>query len=481
MILISYALSTCTWWESFLQYAPLPDSNMVEELGEQSERPLSITDQLTSEYNTVFNNKDLIEPDTIVDEDRIVGRDEQLNRVINIIKPALHGDQPEDMLLRGPSGTGKTLIAGTVATKAIKIGASRDVRMEFVEVNGKHKKSEHEAIHQITHAFERELDLEYTSKTGVSTSSRYDRLFDIVDEYLDFGIVILDELDLLVGDSRNKDEPPAFSDILYKLSRAKRIGKMDSSFTLIVTTNSPNSLMSGLNSRTDSTFNPTEVSFADYNANELREILSHRRDAFYEDALDDDVIPYVAAVAAQGEGDARFAIDLLREAGNIANRREMQTVHKSHVEEAKNQVEKNYVVDVIENVSFQKQVSLFAAAVVNLYGQTELGRSDYLTEMSAPATVAHTLYNWITDHEDIEQRSKHSFLRWMRELDTYEVIELNRKGRGNEMGVFAEYIFHNLSAEAMVETLADKDKRFGNVLEDEELLKSVVQTNLKNF
>ena len=91
------------------------------------------------------------------------------------------------------------------------------------------------------------------------------------------------------------------------------------------------------------------------------------------------------------------------------------------------------------------------------------------------------MYNWITEHEDIEQRSKHSFLRWMRELDTYEVIELNRKGRGNEMGVFAEYIFHNLSAEAMVETLADKNDRFANVIEDEELLKSVVQTNLKNF
>ncbi|MFC6977091.1 hypothetical protein ACFQL1_23985 [Halomicroarcula sp. GCM10025709] len=67
---------------------------MNQESGDGDSQQLSITDQLTSEYNTVFKNKDLIEPDTIVDEDRIVGRDEQLNKVINIIKPALHGDQP---------------------------------------------------------------------------------------------------------------------------------------------------------------------------------------------------------------------------------------------------------------------------------------------------------------------------------------------------------------------------------------------------
>ena len=457
------------------------DNTMVNDPDSRDSGQLSITEQLTSEYQTVFKNKDLIEPDTIVDEDRIVGRDEQLTKVINIIKPALYGDHPEDMLLRGPSGTGKTLIAGTVATKAITIGRDHDVRMDFVEVNGKHKKSEHEAVHQITHEFERALGLDFTSKTGVSTSSRYDRLFEIVDEHLDIGIVILDELDLLVGDSRNRNEVPAFSDILYKLSRAKRIGKMDSNFTLIVTTNSPNSLMNGLNSRTASTFNPTEVSFADYNATELREILKHRRDAFYEDALHDDVIPYTAAVAAQGEGDARFAIDLLREAGNIANRREERAVETAHVEEAKNQVEKNYVVDVIENVSFQKQVSLFAAAVVNKYGQEELNRSEYLTERSAPAPVAHTLYKWFTDKERIEQRSKHSFLRWMRELGTYEVVEVNRKGRGNERGVFGEYIFHNLPADVMVDTLADKDDRFRHALENEEIMETIIKSNLKEF
>lgn len=71
-------------------------------------------------------------------------------------------------------------------------------------------------------------------------------------------------------------------------------------------------------------------------------------------------------------------------------------------------------------------MSLFAAAVVNKYGRERLKRSELLSERSAPAPVAHMLYKWFTDREDIERRSKHSYLRWMRELGTYEAIEATR-------------------------------------------------------
>lgn len=442
---------------------------------------ISISEALSSEYQTVFQDKSLIEPDTIVDEDRIVGRDNQLKKVINILKPALHGDQPEDMLLRGPSGTGKSLIAGTVTEKAIAIGDKQGVDMKSVEVNGKHKTSEFEAIHDIVRQFEKKLDLEQTPKTGVSTSSKYDRLYNIVDEYLDIGIIVLDELDLLDGDHRDKSEAPAYSDILYKLSRSTRIGNMQSDISVIVTTNSPKSLMEGLNSRTSSTFNPTEISFSDYDANEIREILRHRRDAFKSDTLDDDVIPYTAALSAQGEGDARFAIDLLREAGNIADRLGDTMVTEDHVDKAVGEVEKNYIVDVVENVSVQKQVSLFAAAIVNKYGKDILERKTKLSSDSAPAPVAYSVYNFICDHTDMSNYSRHSFLRWMRELQTYEVIEINRQGRGNESGVFVEYRFYSTPAEALVETMVDQDERFQETLEDEELVRSVVKQQLKDF
>lgn len=447
---------------------------------EQSE-PLSISEQLAGDYQSVFRNKNLIEPETIVNEDRIVGRDKQLNLIINTLKPALHNEHPEDMLLRGPSGTGKTLCAGTVANKTMEIGRQRDIQIEYIEVNGKHKKSEHETIHEIAHSLEANLNLEQTSKRGVSTSSRYDRIFEIVNDHLSLAIIVLDELDLLIGDTRTKDENPAFSDVLYNLTRSKRIGNMDGTISLIATTNSPKSLMDGLNSRTASTFNPSEISFDDYNAYELTEILDHRRDAFRDGILGEGVIELVAAVSAQGEGDARFAIDLLRESGNIVNRLEKDKILEQHVEQARSEVEKNYVQDIIQKVSHQKQVSLLSTALVAIHGEKVLDQEPMLRSNRVPSNVGYTLYRWVQDQTSSEMRSKHSYLRWMRELSTYEVIENNRRGRGNEQGMFSEYTFPHLDPESVVRIITDSDDRLSEVTQEEDMIETIVEANLNEF
>jgi len=68
----------------------------------------SIRDMLDDEGEaSVFVNRDLVEPDTIIDEERIVGRDDQLESVVSFLKPTLQGNRPPNMLLYGPAGTGK--------------------------------------------------------------------------------------------------------------------------------------------------------------------------------------------------------------------------------------------------------------------------------------------------------------------------------------------------------------------------------------
>ncbi len=76
---------------------------------------ISIRDRLQTESSGgVFANKDLVRSDTIIDEDRIVGRDDQLGRVVDNLKPVLQNEGIPDMLLSGPSGTGKSLIIHAV-------------------------------------------------------------------------------------------------------------------------------------------------------------------------------------------------------------------------------------------------------------------------------------------------------------------------------------------------------------------------------
>ncbi len=88
------------------------------------------------------------------------------------------------------------------------------------------------------------------------------------------------------------------------------------------------------NERLDSSPQDNELVFDPYDADQLREILANRTDAFEDGVLDPDVIPKVAALSAKEHGDARKAIDTLYEAGRLAEKNGTDTVTVDHVDDA---------------------------------------------------------------------------------------------------------------------------------------------------
>ena len=54
----------------------------------------------------------------------------------------------------------------------------------------------------------------------------------------------------------------------------------------------------------------------------------------FDDVLSGDVIPLTAAIAAQEHGDARKAIEILRYAGELAERENVEMVTEEHVRDA---------------------------------------------------------------------------------------------------------------------------------------------------
>jgi cell division control protein 6 len=64
--------------------------------------------------------------------------------------------------------------------------------------------------------------------------------------------------------------------------------------------------------RDQSSYHYVGVTFPAYDAAQLRDILKYRLEqAFYPNVLSEEVIPSCAALAAQKNGDARYALDLL--------------------------------------------------------------------------------------------------------------------------------------------------------------------------
>ena len=421
--------------------------------------------------DSVFRDKGLLDPDAVIDEDRIVGRDEQLEDIITYLRPALQGNSPPNMLLYGPSGTGKSLIINAVCQQVLELANSQGIDFGVVEINCQTLKSHDRAVYQLVENAAAEAGVEVgVPQSGVSTSQKLNRFYDILREHFESVIIILDEVDLLVGRQRDPNDEPAYSKLLYQLSRASQLGRIDQHVSVAALTNDPR-FMEELDGRAESSFNPQDVVFSDYDANQLQAILERRRDAYQDNVLADGIIPLSAAFAAQDHGDARKAIDLFRTAGEIADRAGDDVVDEQHVRDAQEEAERDRTLTQMQGLSSQKKLSLYATAIVPVHAKRSID--------AVPSTVAYRVYQYLTDLLDTDEKSRDSYLRYMSEAETYNFVTSEKRGRGYGNGVHKEYTFVD-DPEVVAETLRD-DIRLEEVEQDETLIKSVVNAQLEDF
>lgn len=417
---------------------------------------------------TVFRDKNLLDPETIIDPNRIVGRDDQLDQTIGYFRTILNGNRAPDLLLYGPSGTGKSLIINSVCDTAIELAQSEGIEFVTLEISCQKVRSYDRAIYNLVERAADEADVEIgVPRKGVSTDVKVDRLFEIISSNFDAVVVILDEVDLLLGNRAN--DTPAFSDVIYQLSRTTQFGLEDCDVSIAALTNDP-SFMQDLDGRAFSSFNPEQISFPDYDANQLQDILGRRRDAFKDGVLSQGVIRLCAAVGAQDHGDARQAIDLFRKAGEIANYNDKQEVQEEHVRQAQEEAEREATLSQMQGLSTQKKLALYSTAATKAYASSDVN--------GVPNTVAYSVYSYITECLGANCKSRDSFLRYMREIETYGFVQSDKKGQG-ERGVHKMYTLSN-GAEVIVDTLQN-DSRLADLKEEKPSIKSVVNAQLKQF
>jgi len=116
-----------------------------------------------------------------------------------------------------------------------------------------------------------------------------------------------------------------------------------------------------LDPRVKSSLSEEEVVFPPYNAIQIQDILKRRaEEAFKEEVLDDGVIQKCAAYAAREHGDARRAIDLLRVAGELAERKGGSKITTKDIDEAEDAIERDKVIEIVKNQPKQFQATLYA-------------------------------------------------------------------------------------------------------------------------
>ena len=155
---------------------------------------ISIRDRLQTESSGgVFATKDLVRSDTNIDEDRILGRDDQLGRVVGNLKPVLQNEGIPDMLLSGSSGAGKSLIVHAVCKRIVELCESKGETFGVPSIDCGGPKTADRAVCRLVEATADDLGVDPgVPQTGVSTDQKLERPYELMREYYDGVIFILD-------------------------------------------------------------------------------------------------------------------------------------------------------------------------------------------------------------------------------------------------------------------------------------------------
>jgi len=120
-----------------------------------------------------------------------------------------------------------------------------------------------------------------------------------------------------------------------------------------------------------------EILFSPYNALEIQDILRQRTEiGFMPDILSESVIPKCAAIAAQEHGDARRALDLLRVAGEIAERNKDVKITEEHVDIALKKIDYDRVIESVKSLPKQSKAVLYSTINLVENSQDEIQTGD---------------------------------------------------------------------------------------------------------
>ncbi|MBI2573320.1 orc1/cdc6 family replication initiation protein [Candidatus Woesearchaeota archaeon] len=301
--------------------------------------------------DSLFIDKSILSSSYIPSD--IVFREQQIELVANILAPALRLERPSNLFVYGKTGTGKTLCIRYVLKSMEEIAQKNDIKLKTIYLNCKLKRvadTEYRLIAQLAKEFGKDI-----ASTGLPTDEVYNIFYGVLDQQRQLVLLVLDEIDQLtkkIGD-----------EILYNLTRINSELKQ-SQIALVGISNSL-VFAESLDPRVKSSLSEEELIFPPYNALQIQDILRRRvAKAFNEGTVEMGVVEKCSAYAAREHGDVRRAIDLLRVAGELAERSKAKNIALAHLDEAERKVESDRMVCAVTDQPKQYQAILYAILLV---------------------------------------------------------------------------------------------------------------------
>ena len=403
----------------------------------------SILDDVFEKFvngNNLFKDREVLRHDYL--PDKLPHREEQIRLLGQTVAPVLKDARCSNLFIYGKTGTGKTAVTKYVLshleTKAKEYGA----QVKFCYINCRMTGSEYRVFASLGLSLGISVPF-----TGLSVGEVFDRFRNGLESAKIILIVALDEIDALIKDRGDS--------LLYELTRINET--LRNSKVAIIGISNDLRLKEFLDPRVFSSLSEEEVVFRPYDASELRNILFERSKlSLHEGTLSESALSICSALAAAEHGDARRALDLLRVAGEVAERQGAKIINEDHVREAEKHIEHNRVVEALTNSTLHSKLVL-----LSVY---------HLSRSSATTGEIYDIYNELCGELGIGLLTQRRLGTLVNELDAMgllnaKVVNMGRYGRTKKIRLEV--------SRSLIKDVFSSDSRLGRLIsyEPKNLLK----------
>lgn len=299
--------------------------------------------------SSIFVDREVLRHDFI--PEKLPHREKQIRFLGEIVAPLLKNSRCSNVFIYGNTGTGKTAVIKYVLNRLMIKAKEFGAPVKVCYVNCRLAGTEYRVLSSLCDALGVRVPF-----TGLAVGEIFDRFKTCLDlRKILFGVV-LDEIDALVkmrGDM-----------LLYELTRINET--LQNGKVSIIGISNDLRFKELLDPRVLSSLSEEEIVFRPYDAAELRDILWDRAClAFKENVLSEGAVSLCAALAAAEHGDARRALDLLRVAGELAERQCAKTITEEHIREAEKRIEYDQIIEAVRNLPSHSRLVLFSVYLLS--------------------------------------------------------------------------------------------------------------------
>jgi cell division control protein 6 len=381
-----------------------------------------------TENYRIFENKEALSPHFT--PPKLPYREDEIAKVVGLMAPALKKEKPANVFIYGKTGVGKTIVARFVSNELEEMCKQQNVPLFVSYINNKVHDSKYRVLVKLLKDLWEQNREYFDSKglkvhdSGAPPTILYETLLEFVGDKGAGVVVILDEVDAV------KD----LDNLLYTLTRANDDTRgTKGGFVTILGISNNLFFKKNIDPRSKSTLCEEELVFPPYNAKQLTKILLERvKLGFKEDKVEESAVHLIAAVAAKEGGDARYALRLLRKAGELAEVSNARTVKEKEVNDAKKSVEEDIVLESLSTLPEQQQIVLLAVASLAERAQRGGSGTTLTGEKVTQFTSGEVYEEYKRTCRQVKEQARS--MRWVREylndLEMLGFISMQFTGKG---------------------------------------------------